>query len=103
MELSMETMMVLAGVVGSALMFVLRLVFKDKSDRAASNFTLGLRLVHEVLKEVAPRTQNTLDDKIEMGVRLLREFMEADGHSLSPGNEAQARMLFKAMHGEAVK
>ena len=94
-----ETIMTLAGILGTALMFLLRQIFKDRAEAKADLFRFGVDLAFNVVNDIAKRTPNQVDDKIALGLDVLRKFLATHDVDLKPIDEERAKMLFSAMNG----
>lgn len=100
-DLSDSNLQLLIGsILLPALGFLFRALFKDRADKAASNFSLGVQLAYSVVNEIAMRTDNKIDDKAALALKVLRDFLVAGGGKLDAAGEAKARILFQAMHGQ---
>lgn len=98
------TIQLLVGSVVLPLLGLLfRSVFKDRADKAASNFSLGVQLAYQIVNEISLRTENTIDDKAALAIKYLRDFLAADGQKLTPADESKALLIFQAMHGAELK
>jgi hypothetical protein len=88
------------SILGAAVLFILRQVFKDRADKAETNFQTGVRLAYNIVNEISALTPNTVDDKVALGLKYLNDYVNAGGGKVSVADEARAKLLFKAMHGE---
>lgn len=88
------------SVLGSVILFLLGQWFKSSKDKAESNFTLGVKLAYNIVSEISLRTPNTVDDKVALGLKYLRDFLDTNNQKLSAADEEKAKLLFQAMHGE---
>jgi uncharacterized membrane-anchored protein YhcB (DUF1043 family) len=89
----------LAGVVGA----VIKSFWSAKATKYESNFLLGTQIAFLAVNEISKRTANPVDDKIALGLQLLKEHLSKSGQKLVPADEARAKELFSAMHGDAVE
>lgn len=102
MDILDGNLMTVVSVAGAALLFLLRLIFKDRAGQAETNFQLGVNIAYQIVNEVATRTENKIDDKVAVALGYLRDFLSTKGQSLTPADEQRAKLLFQAMHGQEI-
>jgi hypothetical protein len=88
------------SILGTVILFFVGKWFKANQARAESNFELGVKLAYNIVSEISIRTPNTVDDKVALGLKYLRDFLDTNGQKMKASDEAKAKLLFQAMHGE---
>lgn len=95
-----EVIGILGTVVGTALLFLFRAIWKDQAERKEAMFKLGVEIAYSIVNEIAKRTQTKVDDKVALGLDALRQYLATQGQKLTPADEDRARLTFQAMHGQ---
>lgn len=95
-----STISIIATIVGTALLFLIKQFFKEKSETKEEIFRVGVRVGYNIVNEISKTTDTTIDDKAALGLKYLSEFLDKKGIQLSPVRAEEAKLLFKAMHGE---
>lgn len=85
--------------VSSLLTLVGGLLFKGKLDAKNKLFLAGLELATSAMAKLAASTENKVDDRIALGLKVLNDHFNNHGKTLPPVDEAKAKALFLAMHG----
>lgn len=94
---------ILAGALASLVAYVFRKLFKERADKAESDFVWALGVAYNVVNEVARVTPTKIDDKLALGLGFLKEALSHKGQTLNLADEERAKLLFKAMHGREAK
>ena len=97
--LSPDVLVILGPIVIGLIGMVLRAVFKEQAAAKEQAFSVGVEIAYAVVTEIAKRTENTIDDKAALALGVLRDWLKASGQTLTPVDEARAKLLFQAMHG----
>lgn len=82
----------------SAMVFVAGLLFKGRLDSKSALLHAGLSIASAAMNTIAPKTANTVDDKVAFGLKTLNDYFNAHGQTLQPVDEAKAKALFVALH-----
>jgi hypothetical protein len=92
-----------ASAVGAVLSVVLGLVFKNAVKRQAveKGLEIAIPIAAKVVTEVSKHTQNTVDDKVALGLRALAGAAEEKGIELTDAHKAKAVAVFEALHAES--
>jgi hypothetical protein len=95
-----EVLAVVGPVVVALVLRLLRAAWKEKAENRERLLEAGIEIAYQCVNDVSKLTPNTVDDKVAMGLGYLREWLGAHGEKLKPVDEAKAKLLFQAMHGE---
>lgn len=97
-----STLPYIGSAVGAVLLFVLRKWKKDSALTWESLFQEGVEVAYHMVNDVAKTTASPIDDKVALCLGFLNEYLKANGKAPAVGADLdRAKMLFKAMHGEA--
>lgn len=97
LDFALKALIAVGGLVGGLLFNTASR--KSKADKA---FKAALPIAALVVREVAKRTPNKVDDVVATGLERLAVLVEADGVELTPAQKAQATTVFKRLHAESV-
>lgn len=97
--LTPEVLSIVGSVLGSALLFLFRQIFKDKAAARELLLKTGIEVAFNVVNDLAKRTPNQVDDKVALGLKALAEYLAAHGEVLTPTDTAKAQLVFSAMNG----
>lgn len=71
----------------------------QKAARYESLFKDAVAIAYDVVNDIAAKTPNKIDDKVAVGLDVLRQYLGLHGVEATPVDEAKAKLLFQAMHG----
>lgn len=91
----------IGALVGALLLFLARKYLKTQAKEKL--LKLGVEIAYIVMKEIAAKTDNKVDDKFAIGLKALNDFMNANGQQLTPVDEEKAKALFAQMTGAEKK
>lgn len=96
-DFGLKALIALGGLVGGWL-------FKDASRRAKADkaFRTALPIAALVVREVAKRTPNKVDDVVAFGLERLAQLVSAEGVELTKAQKAQASNVFKSLHEQSL-
>ena len=101
--LSDTTITMLGSVLALVAGAVVRAIFKDKQDKANALFQTAVDVAYNVVNDIAKRTDSKIDDKVALGLQVLRDFYALHNKDVSDLDIEKAKMLFQAMHGAEQK
>ena len=91
----------LASALGFVVLYVIRQFRKESAAKDEANFLKGVEVAYLFVENLKALTPTKLDDKMSLGLDALRKYLATHGQVLSPAEEARAKMMFAAKHGEA--
>ena len=60
----------------------------------------GIAIIYPLVDQVSKGTQNTIDDKVALALKLLNEYYKASGKTLPSASTAKAEEIFKQLAGK---
>lgn len=95
-----QTTMTLAGIIAAVAAFILRLVFKENAAAKEKLVLIAVEVAYNVVNDISKRTENKIDDKIALALGVFRDYLGASGVAPTQADEARAKILWSAMHGQ---
>lgn len=95
-DFGLKALIAIGGLLGGWL-------FRDKAkrDKADKAFRTALPIAALVVREVAKRTPNKVDDVVAFGLERLAQLVSAEGVELTESQKAQASNVFKELHAQS--
>ena len=85
------------SVVVPALVWLFR---RSKLAAYEAMFKMGVELAYKVVNDAAARSENKIDDKAALALKVLRDYLSSQGQALKANDEVRAKLLWSAMHSE---
>lgn len=99
---SEEVLKMLAPIFATVLSALLGLFIRNAAKKAVAEKIIdaAIPVAYQVVNEIARRTENKIDDKIALGLKVLAEFASTKGVQVTEAQKTRAALVFQALHAQ---